>query len=232
MYKIQCLVSLLAIHKDDVVPFPWSLQLPGQDGCPRREAMSTAEAANKTLHEVRADTLSLDPRIKSIRDKLFPAESFHLESSHRLLDTYMRCLETGCIGFSLPPLGALAGRVLRHAVSEIEKLFAKHEPLIWKVGYTHNALWRWSNKLYGYAKAVDKWERLEVLYIASEPFSPAMLEAALIEKFQSPLAAHLFLLNQVSYSFCCGNSAPQPLFLCSRNQTRQATRLSQCESWW
>ena len=180
-----------------MVPFPWSVKASaGQDGWPRREATSTAATSDKNLYEVRRSTVLLDPSIKSIRDKLFPAESLHDESSQRLLELYLRCLETGCIGFSLPPLGALAGRVLRHAVSEIEKLFAKHEPLIWKVGYTHNAFWRWSNKLYGYAKAVDKWERLQVLYIACEPFSPAMLEAALIEKFQSPLTANLFLLSR------------------------------------
>ncbi|CAE7293243.1 unnamed protein product [Symbiodinium necroappetens] len=67
----------------------------------------------------------------------------------------------------------------------MEKLFRKHEPLIWKVGFTHNPSWRWGNELYGYAHARDKWAGMVVLYCSTEQLGPAMLEAALIEKFKS-----------------------------------------------
>ena len=69
----------------------------------------------------------------------------------------------------------------------MEKLFNEHEPMIWKVGFTHNPAWRWANELYGYAKDIAKWEHMEVLYLSTEPFSAAMLEAALIDKFQGIL---------------------------------------------
>ena len=89
------------------------------------------------------------------------------------------------ISYNLPADGSLAGKVLLHASREMEKLFRKHEPMIWKVGYTHNPLWRWTNDLYGYSSARDKWSSMVVLYISKEPFGPAMLEAALIDKFRS-----------------------------------------------
>lgn len=90
-----------------------------------------------------------------------------------------------CIRFTLPPADALSGVVLRHAVRTIETLFSKHAPMIFKVGFTHNPVWRWENKLYGYSWSRDKWSNMEVLYVSGEPFAPAMLEAALIEKYQS-----------------------------------------------
>ena len=85
--------------------------------------------------------------------------------------------------YNLPADGCSAGKVLQHAVRAMEKLFRKHEPMIWKVGYTHNAEFRWSNDLYGYATSRDKWSCMVVLFKTNEPFSPAMLEAALIDKF-------------------------------------------------
>lgn len=93
------------------------------------------------------------------------------------------------ISYHLPADGSSAGKVLQHASRELEKLFRKHDPMIWKVGYTHNPFWRWTNELYGYAKARDKWSTMAVLYISKEPFGPAMLEAALIDKFGSILPA-------------------------------------------
>ncbi|CAK9117801.1 unnamed protein product [Durusdinium trenchii] len=43
----------------------------------------------------------------------------------------------------------------------------------------------WENPVYGYSFARDKWSNMYVVYIADEAYSPAMLEAALIEKYQS-----------------------------------------------
>ena len=66
--------------------------------------------------------------------------------------------------------------------------FAKHDPMIFKIGYTHNAVWRWCNNLYGYKfDKIHKWERMVILYKSNEPFGPAMLEASLIDMFQSIL---------------------------------------------
>jgi hypothetical protein len=78
-----------------------------------------------------------------------------------------------------------AGRVLQHCLEVTERLFRKHEPLIFKFGYTHNPCWRWANDLYGYVKAKEKWSNMIILWISDEPSGPAMLESALIEIFKS-----------------------------------------------
>ena len=97
-----------------------------------------------------------------------------------------------CIAFRVPKLGALAGSVLSHAITVIDGLHYRHSPMIFKLGYTHDANWRWNNSLYGYGSATEKWTNMVVLYISSEPFGPAMLEAALIEKYHSALLALKF----------------------------------------
>ena len=93
----------------------------------------------------------------------------------------------GCISFKLPSFDALAGGVLRHCVKTIDGLIDNQYPLIFKIGFTHNCVWRWANSLYGYQMSVDNFSHMDVLYIATEPFSVAMLEAALIEKYQGTL---------------------------------------------
>lgn len=92
---------------------------------------------------------------------------------------------TDSIAFKLPKWGALAGRVLAHSIQTLESLIQKHEPLIFKIGITHNPTWRWGNDLYGYVGAKDRWTHMLVFFAAGEPFSVAMLEASLIEKYQS-----------------------------------------------
>ena len=90
----------------------------------------------------------------------------------------------GCITFRLPRPNITAGRVLEHCVDTIQNLFAKHEPLIFKVGYTHNPCWRWTCDMYGYGHAKERWSQMIVLWVSTEPHGPAMLEAALIQMFK------------------------------------------------
>ena len=44
-------------------------------------------------------------------------------------------------------------------------------------------VWRWSNSIYGYCNSKDKWAEMIIMYYSREPYSAAMLEAALIEKY-------------------------------------------------
>ena len=103
------------------------------------------------------------------------------------------CLTTGYnngdfLDSMLPPEGATAGKVLCHAKSAMMTLFAKHEPMIFKIGYSHNATWRWSNSIYGHKfDKMYKWSNMVILYESTEPFGPAMLEASLIDIFHSIL---------------------------------------------
>ena len=96
------------------------------------------------------------------------------------------------IAFRLPKCNATAGAVLRHAACYIEGLFERMGPLIWKVGYTHNPCWRWENETYGYKFSKDQWTNMIVPYISFEPYGPAMLEAALIEKYSSVFVAKIW----------------------------------------
>ena len=94
------------------------------------------------------------------------------------------------IRYQLPAEGKTAGQVLAHAILVLEQLLRQWGPMVFKVGFTHDPAWRWHNELYGYAHdSHDIWQSMMVLYVATNPFGPAMLEAALIERFHSGLAA-------------------------------------------
>ena len=94
------------------------------------------------------------------------------------------------IRYQLPAAGKTAGQVLAHSILVIEQLLGQWGPMVFKLGFTHDATWRWENELYGYAHdSNDIWQSMVVLYVATNPFGPAMLEAALIERFHSGLAA-------------------------------------------
>ena len=94
---------------------------------------------------------------------------------------------TGCIAFRHAPEVLSAGKIFKHVIKTIEALFAKHSPMIFKIGWTHDPVWRWSNKLYGYQWARDAWSNMVVLHVSGEPHGPAMLEASLIDKYGSTL---------------------------------------------
>ena len=167
-----------------MIPFPWT-------SADRLKLKATKKTEKTLLKSSSPHASASTASIKSI--PLGPGGQpqilqSYLESSTSFAELYEKCCQHGCIGFNLPPFGALAGRALRHAVHRLESLFDKHRPLIWKVGYTHDPLWRWCNSLYGYAAARDKWSHMEVLYVSREPFGPSVLEAALIERFQSHAA--------------------------------------------
>lgn len=88
------------------------------------------------------------------------------------------------ISYKAPQNSLTAGRVLQHSKQVLDMLFRKHAPMIFKIGFTHNPIWRWTNDIYGYAFAVERWTNMVVLYETQEPFSPAMLEAALIDLYK------------------------------------------------
>ena len=63
-------------------------------------------------------------------------------------------------------------------------------PCIWKVGYTHCAHFRFYNSKFGYQHEVDKWQKMIVIYAASETISPAFVEGAIIQRHEGFLNAH------------------------------------------
>ena len=104
------------------------------------------------------------------------------------LDRTTQCFEMiekdPCLSYRLPPKKCLAGRIMRHCFETVESVIERHQPLIFKVGYTHCAYARYYNSKFGYVHNKDKWEHLLVLYAAGETTSPAFVEAALIQHFK------------------------------------------------
>ena len=117
----------------------------------------------------------------------------HLQESPGLCEMYNQCTALGCISFNVPSPNAIAGKVLQHCVKEIDITIATKKPLIFKVGFTRNPVWRWSNDLYGYNRARDGWTDMTVMYISDEHFGPAMLEAALIDKYSGYLECNIYI---------------------------------------
>ena len=112
----------------------------------------------------------------------------------------IECRTVGCIEMKMGDLNSAstAGAILQHAIRTLERLFVEQEPLIFKIGFSHNPLWRWTNDVYGYQHAREKWSNMDILFYCKEPYSPAMLEAALVEKFKSTHSAE----NNCSYFLC------------------------------
>ena len=165
-------------------PFPWfstpecsSDSKPGVLG--KKPLASAAEDPSNTsiqCSSVKSDSMVSDPN-----------------GSTKLSDLEAECSRLGCISFDLPPENATSGKVLWHAIKQFEKLHKKHRPMIFKFGYTHDAMWRWNNSLYGYKHEKAKWSHMKVLYVSKEPFGPSMLEAALISRFESDSAEIRFV---------------------------------------
>ena len=102
--------------------------------------------------------------------------------------------------FQLPTLDATSGVILRHCSTLLETMFGSQSPVIWKIGFTHNPVWRWGNSLYGYSISRERWSHMIIMYVTNEPFSASMLEAALIDKYSSiSVSPNIFFFSQKCY---------------------------------
>lgn len=121
-----------------------------------------------------------------------PAWAPHVSDSVRadngILSSLRKVDEHSDIEWCLAARATTAGGVLSHAIHIVNRLLHRHAPMIFKIVFTHDACWRWQNTIYGYKWQRDKWEKMCLLHIAEEPFSLAMLEAALIHKYQGASA--------------------------------------------
>ena len=88
------------------------------------------------------------------------------------------------LDYNLPPKKSLAGKILAHCFEVMGKIIRKNEPLIYKIGYTHDAHTRFYNSKFGYQRERCGWENMLVLYAAGETVSPAFVEGALIQQFK------------------------------------------------
>ena len=54
------------------------------------------------------------------------------------------CKSMKCITSQVPKFESTAGSVLKHSQCVLDSLFRKHDPCIFKAGWTHSPAWRWS----------------------------------------------------------------------------------------
>ncbi|CAE7497736.1 unnamed protein product, partial [Symbiodinium necroappetens] len=178
-------------NQDSLAPYPWPK-------VSDEKLVGEAESAFKQTEISESEKVPKCPELvtnkeaASIKSTCMPilrskALLGHLQESPGLCEMYNQCTALGCISFNVPSPNAIAGKVLQHCVKEIDITIATKKPLIFKVGFTHNPVWRWSNDLYGYNRARDGWTDMTVMYISDEHFGPAMLEAALIDKYNGHL---------------------------------------------
>ena len=168
------------LPEDSTFPFPWasSLKNPG----PTAVAPST-KVSILQIDSGKRKSENFDARTLHSGTWRFDAYVDRYPSLHDLLKNLDKSFP-GKVRFQLPQLDALSGSVLRHCINFIDGLIDSLSPVMFKVGFTHNPLWRWGNAMYGYGKSNEKWSEMVVIYLAPEAHSPTMLEAALIEKYK------------------------------------------------
>lgn len=171
-----CWLCQMMATKESEGPFPWA----------------TEKSSSSTPAKPISDRKHDDPTM--VESKPMERKRKHtsmLETPSPKLERFLaECAAAPCISVNLCDLNASAGVALRHAIRTLEHLFQKQEPLIFKIGFTHSPVWRWSNNIYGYCKDKANWSNMIVFYCAEEPHGPAMMEAALIEKYGSTFAIY------------------------------------------
>lgn len=94
------------------------------------------------------------------------------------------------LGYDLPKKSCtLPGQVLKHCYAVVDKVLESQYPCIYKVGFTHCAYFRLHNTKFGYKHERDLWQKMIVIYAASEPVSPGFVEAAIIQRHKGFLIA-------------------------------------------
>lgn len=148
-------------RQDSLRPFPWSRS-------------SSATPVSDSSAELVIDGPTTSGSSTSPECKVVPNEL---------------CARMDFLDYKLPRRCFTAGGVLQHCKSVFESLYRKHNPMTFKIGCTHNVVYRWCNDLFGYQMSKNKFNytNMVVLHEASDPGSAAMLEAALIDIYKSNL---------------------------------------------
>ncbi|CAJ1330128.1 unnamed protein product [Effrenium voratum] len=172
------LLDLLTCHRSESDgPFPWTRA--GRKEPMEHSAPGICKVAVKGAVE-RQHHVPIDgPREES------PTSQSSRGSAMSPTPVLNACDCLDFINYKLPKVDASAGSVLQHSKQVVDMLLRKHSPMTFIVGFTHDPVWRWTNDIYGYALAREKWTNMVVLFETKEPFSPAMLEAALIDLYKS-----------------------------------------------
>ena len=177
----QVVWSLVLAFQDDVLPFPWPrsknhmLQSSSRSASP---GPMLGEKGSGCQSSGCAAGMANPLAMESTTTESCSSSSGDTTSDHDTIDS------SEFLEYRLPRKGVPAGKVLQHAKSVFANLHRKHQPMVYKFGYTHDPTWRWSNPIYGYKFDRQKWSHMVVLFESTEPFGPAMLEACLIDLYQ------------------------------------------------
>ena len=113
----------------------------------------------------------------------------HVTDDPGLMEVLKMSDEHAKISWRLPCNIRTSGGVLQHCIRTMENLRQKFAPFIFKFGYTSNPARRWDHSSYGYKNDRDRWMQMLILHLSHEgPAGPAMLEAALIDKYGGHLS--------------------------------------------
>ena len=117
----------------------------------------------------------------------------------RTAECFDKIVDDPDLSYSLAPKKSLPGTQLRHVYNFVEKLVVKEAPLIFKLGYTHDAVSRFRNRKYGYAMdKFHRWAKMVVLFAGVDSTAAAYIEAAAIQKFKSTMADQQQLICYVA----------------------------------
>ena len=100
------------------------------------------------------------PSSASNLPKLAALVSDEVLQQPRTLEVFEKIYGDPNLEFHLPAKKALPGAVLKHIYKFVEDLVAREYPLVYKLGFTHDAQWRFRNPKYGYCHdKFHKWEK-------------------------------------------------------------------------
>ncbi|CAL1173774.1 unnamed protein product [Cladocopium goreaui] len=187
-------------HQESLRPFPWS----------RNEDTAAVPAVGCGV------MTSDEPMICGVQTNC--CKLVGTIDGNKPLDDRITSGDTSFLEYKLPPANATAGKVLLHAKSIVNKLFAKHCPMIFKIGYSHNPVFRWNNELYGYKFSRDKWTNMVVLFESAEVHGPAFLvgqaaEMSILEESFNTIQKRL-RINRAPAGIChlCRSGQPDVPF--------------------
>ena len=172
-------------------PFPWKHRLHGELGRPPSSPTTSDEPADlaTSVKDFLAKYMERAPgsEFQHMKVQCPHAPPKQGVARARAAESQRLILLT----FRLAAYGSVAGKCLQHARAELQRLVDEEGPLIFKIGFTHDPLWRICSPLYGYWRDLDSWTNMLILYASSEPYSAGMLEASLIDRFRGILVALL-----------------------------------------
>ena len=173
------MLSSLGFTQEAEGPFPWSKRL--TEAAKSQDSPECRRQATLISNYMKLMTGEPPVRVRPIKLQQYENQTDTVSVPVCTPD----CETVACISYKLPAAGVTPGKVLQHCSRQLEKLFHEKGPLIFKIGYTHDAIWRWTNAIYGYIHDADGWTDMMILYATDEPYGPGMLEACLIDKFAS-----------------------------------------------